>query len=172
MPIHIETLIESKGWRDLALDRLADRACRAALAHLDLRGDWIVSVLGCDDARIAALNADFRGKGQPTNVLSWPSQERGPATPGTAPARPDPAVPELGDIAIALGTCRAEATAAGIPEGQHVSHLIVHAMLHLLGYDHETDRDADLMEGLEVEILAKLGLPDPYEAQAAEPDAG
>ena len=78
------------------------------------------------------------------------------------PAAPDPTDPELGDIAIAYQTCEAEAQAAGKPMTEHVTHLIVHATLHLLGFDHERDEDATLMEGLETQILGKMGLDDPY----------
>ncbi|MFP4044307.1 MAG: rRNA maturation RNase YbeY [Rhodosalinus sp.] len=159
----VEVLLEDGRWRALGLERLATSATEAALAHLGLDpAAWEVSVMGCDDMRIAALNADFRGKPQPTNVLSWPSAERGAAQSGLAPAPPDPADPELGDIAIAYDTCAREAETGGKPLADHATHLIVHAVLHLLGYDHETEADAALMERLEVEILCKLGLTDPY----------
>lgn len=118
--------------------------------------------MGCDDTRIAALNADFRGKPKPTNVLSWPSEERGAEMPGAVPLAPDPDEPEIGDIAIAWDTCHREAAEQGKFFDTHVIHLLAHATLHLLGYDHETDQDAMRMESLEVEILAALGLPDPY----------
>ena len=108
--------------------------------------------MGCDDARIAELNGDFRDKPQPTNVLSWPSEERGAAQPGAAPALPTGPDPELGDIAIAYETCAREAAEQGKPMADHVTHLIVHAVLHLLGYDHIRDADATLMEATEVEI--------------------
>ncbi|EKE45370.1 hypothetical protein OCGS_0460 [Oceaniovalibus guishaninsula JLT2003] len=162
LALRIDTMLESKAWQGQGLDRLATKAVRATLTHLRLGPAWEVSVLGCDDARIAALNADFRGKGQPTNVLSWPSADRAARIEGQTPPSPDPAWPELGDIAIAWGTCRAEAEAAGLPLRDHVTHLLVHATLHLLGYDHERDGDAALMERLEAEILATLGLKDPY----------
>ena len=122
--------------------------------------------MGCDDARIAALNADFRGKPQPTNVLSWPSEERGAEVAGEEPDLPEAGEPddpcELGDIAIAWETCAREAEEQGKPMVDHVTHLVVHGLLHCLGYDHVDEADAALMEGLEVEILASLGLSDPY----------
>ena len=130
----------------------------------DFQGGLIVH-LGCDDVRIAALNADFRGKAQPTNVLSWPSAERGPEAEGARPAPPDPADPELGDIALAFETCAAEAAAADKPLEDHLTHLVVHGILHLLGYDHVRDGDAALMERIEAEILGKLGIRDPYCAE-------
>jgi probable rRNA maturation factor len=162
----VDTVIEDERWGDL-LPPLAERAARATLADLGLAPEgFAIVVMGCDDARIASLNADFRGKPVPTNVLSWPSDERGPATPGEMPDPPEPGTAEmpeeLGDIAIAWETCAAEAEAAGRPLAHHVTHLLVHGTLHLLGFDHERPGDAALMEGLEVEILGKLGLPDPY----------
>lgn len=156
-----DVMIESPEWDDVALPELAERAAAATLAYLGLDSTGCeVAILACDDARIAELNGDFREKPQPTNVLSWPSEERGAAEDGGAPIPPRD--PELGDIAIAYGTCAREAAEAGKPLADHLTHLIVHGTLHLLGYDHVRDADATLMEGLEVEILGKLDLPDPY----------
>ena len=160
----IDVVLEDARWAELDLESLSEAAATATLTHQNLGPDaWEISLMGCDDARIAALNADFRSKATATNVLSWPSEERAPNTPGAHPAPPNPAFgPELGDIAISYDTCTREAAAAGIPLTQHATHLVVHAILHLLGYDHGTDEDATLMERIEVEILAKLGVPDPY----------
>ncbi|KPP89560.1 MAG: putative rRNA maturation factor YbeY [Rhodobacteraceae bacterium HLUCCA08] len=159
----IDVLIEAESWSALDLAALAERAEAATLERLGLEpAAFEIALLACDDARIAALNADFRGKPQPTNVLSWPSEDRGAAGTGEMPLPPDPADPELGDIAIAWETCAREAAEAGKPLADHVTHLTVHGILHLLGFDHERDADAALMEGLEVEILGKLGLSDPY----------
>ena len=159
-----EVMIEDDRWRAARLEALAERAAVATLAHLGLDPDaFDISILGCDDARIAVLNDDFREKPQATNVLSWPGHERAPETPGAVPDLPQPG-PEsdLGDIAIAYDTCAAEASAGNKPLADHVTHLIIHAVLHLLGYDHIRDQDATLMEATEVAILGKLGLPDPY----------
>ncbi|RKF17274.1 rRNA maturation RNase YbeY [Roseovarius spongiae] len=159
-----ETLVEDARWTSVDLPGLAETAAQATLAHLGLDpADWEIAVLGCDDARIAALNADFRDRPQPTNVLSWPAEDRGPRDPGAAPDAPWPGDdPELGDIAIAYDTCAREAGAAGRPLAAHATHLVVHAVLHLLGYDHIRDADAALMQALEVRILCKLGIDDPY----------
>jgi probable rRNA maturation factor len=159
--VTVDVLIEAPEWDAFGLEDLVQQAAEAALQRLGY-GDagFEISVMGCDDARIAELNGDFRAKPQPTNVLSWPSQERGSETPGGQPTPPDD--PELGDIAIAWGVCRAEAEAAGKEISDHVSHLLVHGVLHLLGYDHINAQDAALMEALEVEILATLGIADPY----------
>jgi probable rRNA maturation factor len=160
----IETVLEDLRWADAGFEDLAERATSATLVHLGLDpSGWEISILACDDARIAALNADFRGKPQPTNVLSWPSEDRGAEAAGQTPLPPDPDDgPELGDIALAFETCAREAAEAGIPFEAHVLHLVVHGTLHLLGYDHIRDADGDLMERTEVEILASLGVPDPY----------
>ncbi|SFA86901.1 probable rRNA maturation factor [Poseidonocella pacifica] len=159
----VETMIEDARWEEVALETLAESSVAATLAHLGLGHDWEVSLLACDDARIASLNGDFRKKPQPTNVLSWPSEERGAEDDGAEPAPPDPdGDTELGDIAIAWETCVREAEVGDKPLSDHVTHLLVHATLHLLGYDHTRNADAALMEGLEREILGKMGLPDPY----------
>lgn len=155
----IDVIIEDDRWQAAGLEALAERACGAALDHMGIDGAEI-SVLACDDARIAELNGTFREKPQPTNVLSWPSEERGADAPGGDPLPPEDL--ELGDIAIAWETSARESAEAGKAFSDHVSHLLVHATLHLLGYDHIDDKDAALMEGLEVEILGKLGIADPY----------
>lgn len=163
----VDCVIEDSRWDTLHLDVLSDRAVRAALSHLGLPAEgYALCLMACDDARIAALNADFRGKPQPTNVLSWPSEDRTPDLPGTDPVPPDPGPPgmpeELGDIALAYETCRREAEESDKLLEAHVTHLVVHGFLHLLGYDHIDDADAELMEAHEVAILASLGLDDPY----------
>ncbi|QBX34195.1 rRNA maturation RNase YbeY [Paracoccus liaowanqingii] len=156
--ITADCVIEDDRWEAAGLEDLAARAVEAALSWHRIGGE--VVVMGCDDARIASLNADFRGKPRATNVLSWPSVEHLPHPPGEAPEIPDE--DELGDIAIAFETCVAEAQAQGKPFDHHVLHLLVHATLHLLGYDHDTDPDAERMETTERAILARLDVPDPY----------
>lgn len=163
----LDIVIEDPRWEAAGLPALAAGATKATLAALGLDpACFALVVMGCDDARIATLNADFRGKPQPTNVLSWPSDERAPETPGTLPEPPEPGTPddpaELGDIAIAYDTCMREAAEQGKPMADHVTHLLVHGLLHCLGYDHVDDADATVMEATEVRILASLGLSDPY----------
>lgn len=163
----VDTVIEDDRWEAFGLDALADRATRAALAELGLAPDgFTLCLMGCDDARILELNGDFRGKAKPTNVLSWPSDERGASGEGAPPEPPEPGDEDdpksLGDIAISYDTCAREAAEAGKPLADHVTHLVVHGVLHLLGYDHIREGDAALMEGTEVRILARLGLCDPY----------
>jgi len=165
--MEIDILIESSAWDEAELEALATRAFMAALEDIGLEpSQFAVSLLACDDARIATLNADFRGKPAPTNVLSWPSAERAAAAPGEMPflPPPNPVGPpkELGDIALAHGVLQREAVEAGKPFDHHLLHLLVHGLLHLLGFDHITDADAALMEGQETRILARLGVPDPY----------
>lgn len=158
----VDVVIEDARWSGAGLEALAERAVAAALRETGLEPEaWDVVVLGCDDARIAALNAGFRGKSAPTNVLSWPSEERGAEFEGAVPTLPD-GDPELGDIAISFDTCLSEAETGGKPLADHAIHLIVHGTLHLLGYDHVREGDGDLMEAVEIAILGKLGVPDPY----------
>lgn len=158
----VDTVIEDDRWGETGLEALAARAAGAALQWHGLTAGEIV-VMGCDDARIAALNGDFRGKPRPTNVLSWPALDTAPRAPGDRPVLPE--TDELGDIAIAYDTCLAEAHAQGKPFDHHVTHLLVHAVLHLLGYDHENDPDAELMEATERSILQQLQIPDPYQEE-------
>jgi probable rRNA maturation factor len=160
----VDVMMEERRWRVLDLEALANIAADATLGHFGLlAAEFEISLLACNDARIAVLNEDFRGKPQPTNVLSWPSIERGAARAGDTPALPRLGRDsELGDIAIAYDTCAAEAEAGEKPLADHTTHLIVHAVLHLLGYDHQREPDATLMEACEDAILCKLGIPDPY----------
>lgn len=167
MDMLVDTVIEDDRWEAFGLEDLAERAVRAAMAELGLPGEgYLLCLMGCDDNRIAELNADFRGKPKPTNVLSWPSEERGAEEDGGDPELPEPGdaddPEELGDIAIAWETCAREAAEQEKSMQDHVTHLVVHGFLHLLGHDHIRERDAALMEGREVRILARLGLSDPY----------
>ena len=148
----LEIIYEDPRWQDL--EPLALRSVTAALSHLTFAPEQHeLAILACNDARIAALNADFREKPKPTNVLSWPAVDLSPGSPPET---------ELGDIAIAYETCAQEAAEQGKAFQDHVTHLLVHATLHLLGYDHEIDVEAAQMERLEVEILGKLGVANPY----------
>lgn len=158
----VDCMIEDQRWSRIGLETMAQTAAEAAFAHLELQGALEISLLACNDVRIAELNADFRGKPKATNVLSWPSEERAPEVAGDMPDL-EGLDEELGDIAIAYETCAREAEEAGKTMADHCTHLLVHGTLHLLGFDHETDEDAALMEGLETDILAKLGIADPYQ---------
>ncbi|GAD59555.1 rRNA maturation RNase YbeY [Brevundimonas sp. BAL450] len=107
-----------------------------------------VVILLTDDETVRELNARFRGKDRPTNVLSFPA--------------PENARPHLGDIVLAHGVCAAEARDQGKPFADHLSHLVIHGLLHLTGHDHEADDEAEAMEAQERTLLAALGIPDPY----------
>lgn len=172
-PSTIALTIGAPIWRRHLADpeRLCRRALAAALEHAP-KPAWLVraeiSVLLADDATVRRLNAAYRGKDRATNVLSFPTFEAIPAqAPRGLPGGPVP----LGDIVLAFETVRAEAEAEGKPLAHHVSHLLVHGCLHLLGYDHEQPDEALRMEALERDILARLGIPDPYAGDAEPPAA-
>jgi probable rRNA maturation factor len=146
MSIDIEVDVEVDDW--LNVPQVVSRARSAALAALEGREEGGVAILLADDEAVGELNREWRGKQGPTNVLSFPA----------APS----AAPHLGDIALAYETCAREAAEQGKALEHHVTHLVAHGVLHLLGWDHQTDAEADRMEALEREILARLGVPDPY----------
>jgi len=162
----VDTIIQDPRWESVDLGALGEDAAIAVLRHIGIPEDGVeIAVLGCDDAKIAALNSDFREKPTATNVLSWPSDERGANTPGERPALPRLdrfGALELGDIAISYDTCAREAATEGKEMRDHTLHLLIHGTLHLLGYDHIDDKDAALMERIETEILGKMGIANPY----------
>lgn len=165
----VEVIVEDTAWLEALPDfeAVASQGAAMALRAVDLDPRrFEIAVLACDDARIAALNADHRGKSVATNVLSWPAFELIPHDPGGLPdPPPEPPVGErlaLGDVAIARETCISQAKAAQIPLKSHATHLILHSVLHLLGYDHQTDEDAQTMEGLESRAMLAAGFSDPY----------
>lgn len=165
----VDLIVEAPGWKAALPDlhAVATRAAELALGAADLDpAGFSVSLLACDNARIAALNAGFRGRAAPTNVLSWPAFPLAPAGPGARPPRPPGSSAAgrmpLGDVAIALETVVREAEDRRLPLKNHTMHLILHGCLHLLGYDHERPEDAELMEDLERRALARAGIPDPY----------
>jgi len=158
--------IEHPGWDLVGFEPLVARAAVATLTDCGLDPEICeIAVLATGDAAIATLNEQFRDKPTATNVLSWPAQDLSADVPGGNPTPPQADAfgdISLGDIAIAWETCAQEADIGGITLHDHVTHLIVHGLLHLLGYDHIRDPDATLMERLEGEILGKLGVSDPY----------
>jgi probable rRNA maturation factor len=153
-----EVLVTADCWqREADAEATIHRAIEAASAMVDAdTADAELAIMLTDDAGIRTLNKNWRNIDKPTNVLSFPAlQPSGPALDDDAPRM-------LGDIAIAYETTRAEADAEHKPFEHHLSHLAIHGFLHLVGYDHENDDDAELMEDLERNILAQLGIPDPY----------
>ena len=161
--VTVDVLIESPLWEkaEPAAEAVVREAVSRAAAATDVGEPTAeVAVLLCDDAVIAALNAQWRGREEPTNVLSFPA--------ASDPQTSDPSVPvHLGDIAIACETVVREAGEQGLTVSRHLTHLAVHGFLHLLGYDHQTDPEAEHMEALEREVLATLGVSDPYASHDA-----
>ncbi len=154
--LDIDIALEAGGWPDEAMLRTtAETATGAALTELGIGADAQaeLSLLFTDDAHIQVLNREWRGKDKPTNVLSFPAFEVAPG---------DRLPPMLGDIVLALETISSEAALDDKPFEHHLTHLIVHGLLHLLGYDHETEEEAEEMEALERLTLTRLAIPDPY----------
>ena len=152
MKLSIDISVPSPLWRRLPRARVIARETIAVAAEdrgLSEGGD--VSLCLADDAALRALNLSWRGIDKPTNVLSFPA----------APGRPGEAT-TLGDIVLAYETLAREAEDLGVPLADHYRHLLVHGFLHLIGYDHETDAEAERMEALEAKILTRLGVADPY----------
>lgn len=162
--INIDISLADDRWATAlpAVETLAEKALHAAFEKIEKPDSLIaadrveVCLSFTNDAEIHQLNRQYRGKDKPTNVLSFPQQSLGFAT--LAPGQPL----FLGDIVLALETIENEAKTAGITVEAHAAHLVVHGLLHLLGYDHENDADAQMMENTETEILEFLGYPDPY----------
>src|ERR1700722_5035891 len=152
MKLTLDISVASPLWRGLPRARpIARETIAAAAAESGDPSAGDVSLCLADDAALRALNLSWRGIDKPTNVLSFPSA---PGRPGEAPA--------LGDIALAYETLAREAEDLGVSLADHYRHLLVHGFLHLIGYDHETDAEAERMEALETRILAQLGVSDPY----------
>lgn len=146
--LEVDIVVGPEQWR--GHEDILSRALAEAAEHENV--DGVVSVLLGDDATIAGMNKEFRGKEGPTNVLSFP------------PAQVDPPGPArfLGDIALAAETIVEEAQNQGKSFDRHAAHLVVHGFLHLLGYDHENEADASRMEARETEIMRSIGVDDPY----------
>lgn len=178
--LRIAVGIEKAGWKKSLPDaakigRLAARrAVKASLATsqptnrgrarmLAKQDVLALSLVLSDDAGVRVLNRDYRGKDKATNVLSFAALDSGPLDSGRGVPHLPAGMPlYLGDVILALETLKTEAKAQGKSFKQHFTHLVVHGVLHLLGFDHERDRDARIMENLERNVLAGLGLPDPY----------
>ena len=151
MSVAIEISVEADAWRLFSgAEAQVRRAAEAALADAATSAVELGVVLA-DDERMRMLNRTWRGKDNATNVLSFPAPASGKGEPRM-----------LGDVVLAYETVVREAAEQGIPARDHLMHLAVHGVLHLLGYEHENDRDAEAMERREREILARLGVPDPY----------
>jgi probable rRNA maturation factor len=151
----IDVMVEAGSWAgESQLRQLVERAVAAAVAvaHPRFASAAELSLVFSDDAHVRVLNRQFRGKDSPTNVLSFPG----------APARPGVFGPLLGDVVVAQETVAREAADQGLAFDDHLTHLVVHGFLHLLGYDHEGESEAIVMEGMETRILASLGIADPY----------
>ena len=153
--ITVDIAVEAEAWGEEARWRpLAETVAAAVAARPEpiVPADAELSLVLTDDARIRLLNRDWRGFDKPTNVLSFPAADDDDEDPG----------PLLGDVVVAFETTAREAAEEGKRFDDHLAHLLVHGLLHLFGFDHEDDDEAEEMEALETEILAGLGIADPY----------
>jgi probable rRNA maturation factor len=157
-PFEVAVPHQAGDWPDILPEApgLVERAALAALMAAEAPRPASLAVALSDDAQVRRLNAEYRGRDKPTNVLSFPDGDTDPE--GTT---------ALGDVVLALETLQREAAEQGKPLADHLAHLTVHGVLHLLGWDHETDPEAEAMEEMERRVLAGLAVPDPY----AAPDA-
>ena len=166
----IEVMVQAEGWPELGWQALAERVVDAALVAsaaaplLTAPATVEIAIRLTNDAEVKSLNRDYRGKDVPTNVLSFPMLDEGELVDLVANGVSDYG-PEtlLGDIILAHETCAREALEKNIPLADHAAHLIVHGTLHLLGYDHVGDAEALEMETIERQVMAALGLHDPYD---------
>ena len=155
----LSTLVECDAWNQHeGFEALASEVIAKAVAatKMKLAKGAEVSLLLCDDARIREINREWRGLDKPTNVLSFPAPEQVGSL-------------ALGDIAIAFETVAREAAEEGKSLADHYSHMVVHGLLHILGYDHEMDDEAEIMEALERAILGRMGIADPYASAGGDP---
>jgi probable rRNA maturation factor len=161
----VEFSIEDRQWHAIDFINLVTLSCTTTLKYLGIDDRFNISVLACNNKRISELNLVFRKLKEPTNVLSWPNKDRSAKNSGTIPEVPifkKNFDTELGDLAFAYPYCAREAKAIGCPLSDHITHLTVHGTLHLLGFDHVSPGDIELMEKVEIRILNVLGLEDPY----------
>ncbi|UEM20955.1 rRNA maturation RNase YbeY [Skermanella mucosa] len=181
-PLDVSVSLEAGDWEELVPDaegrvEAAARAAFAAAEHPDVLRTAAaaeMSLVLADDDMVRTLNRDYRGKDKPTNVLSFALlDDAGLDDAGDADddLAAHPGMPILiGDVILACETVRREASEQGKPVEDHLTHLVIHGVLHLLGYDHETDPDADRMERLETSILAGMGIADPYAGPSPHSD--
>lgn len=159
-------VLREAGWPALDWDMIGTRAAAAAVEQTPFgelaSADAVIEIAVrlTSDAEVHQLNRQYRGKDKPTNVLSFPMIE--PDLIEALTQNSDDGEVILGDIVLARGVCAAEAADKGVPVADHAAHLIVHGVLHLLGYDHQGDSEAEAMESMERAALATLGIPDPY----------
>jgi probable rRNA maturation factor len=159
--IDIDVVEEDGDWSTLPdAVSLIEAAAAALVRHGRLRkhGPLAAAIALSSDAHVASLNATFRGKDKPTNVLSFPANAASVTISPSAAGEPI----FIGDVILALETITTEAAELAIPLSHHLQHLTIHGLLHLMGYDHETEPDAVEMETLETAILVSIAIPDPY----------
>jgi probable rRNA maturation factor len=174
IPVDVEVLIEAPAWLEALpqAERVVERAAVATFGLASLPSDLAseCAILLADDERLRALNREFRGQDEATNVLAFPAEPKDDnfaSHPIVIP--PDDQPQQWGDVAIAFGTTAREAVQQGKSLAAHLSHLVVHGLLHLIGHDHVEAEAAERMEAMERAILWEIGIADPYELPEAQP---
>tara|TARA_S200000501_G_scaffold344014_1_gene355420 strand:+ start:285 stop:806 length:522 start_codon:yes stop_codon:yes gene_type:complete len=166
MELHV--LIEERRWLEINLRKILSGVIKSVLSFLNnCESNYEISLLASNDKNISELNKKYRNVRSATNILSWPEYSLKNLLPGKMPKTlPVPgngnSTISLGNLAIAYETCKKEAKINGISLESHMSHILLHGFLHLVGFDHHNDLDAELMEGIEVSLLSSLGIPNPY----------
>ena len=165
----INILINDLRWSKTKLQDTCERSFGLAMSVSDeMNFNPEVSILACNDKEICELNEKFRGQNSPTNILSWPEYELKSEIPGQPPRKMKAVVEEasrltfIGNLAISFDRCSTESKESEITFDDHMTHILLHGCLHLLGFDHQNDLDANLMEGMEINLLSSIGIKNPY----------
>lgn len=156
---NIKIAIEDERWHSAIdnIEAITDESIQAVFEYCNIKYESEVSIVFANNDFVQPLNRDYRGKDKPTNVLSFPQSDDDHTVP----------TPLLGDIILAYETINTEAKEHDKSFSDHTRHLLIHGTLHLLGYDHETDNEAEEMEAIEIEILQKFDIKNPYETDKA-----
>ena len=165
-----DILFNDNRWKKLPFEKIVHNSINLVAEDILLTtNDYEIAILACNDLEIINLNKNFRGDSAPTNILSWPEHEYKRMKPGGFPTRIvnptkfSKGSDFLGNLAISFDRCSSEASAGSIRFEDYTTHLIIHGFLHLIGFDHDNELDAILMEDTEKRLLSRLGIKNPYE---------
>ena len=163
-------LLKDKRWAEVPLEKIAESALKLVIENfLENKIHFEVSILASNDTKIREFNKNFRGQKTITNIISWPEHELQPKQPGHFPEKLDKSKFDtegtifLGNLAISYERCSTEAKEKNVNFEDHMLHLLLHGFLHLVGFDHQNDLDANVMENIEIKLLSGVGIKNPYE---------